>query len=346
MFRSKTVFILGAGASHEIGLPIGEGLKEIIAEKLNIQFDWNKQISGDKKITQAIKNHAIEEFVNLDIRPYMHAALKLSDALPQAISIDNLLDAYRGQKNHEVCGKLGIVSSILEAEKSSSIYHTHEQIKMDFKCLRNTWFSGFMKILTENIPHGDIEQIFDNLSIINFNYDRCVEHYLYESLQNYYTIDEKSASYLMSKLNILHPYGCLGNLPWQEQNHLLQVPFGSEKCDILRLSKGIKTFNESIHETSEISALKNLIENAEIIVFLGFAFHRQNLELIAPENPSKARRVFATAYGISKSDCEVIREELFSMLKQETKTASIEFRNDLTCAGLFSEYWRSLTAGI
>jgi hypothetical protein len=36
VFRSKTLFIVGAGASQEVDLPTGTQLKDIIAKKLNI----------------------------------------------------------------------------------------------------------------------------------------------------------------------------------------------------------------------------------------------------------------------------------------------------------------------
>jgi DNA-binding HxlR family transcriptional regulator len=36
MLKSKTVFVLGAGASKEVGLPVGSELKSTIAAKL----DW------------------------------------------------------------------------------------------------------------------------------------------------------------------------------------------------------------------------------------------------------------------------------------------------------------------
>jgi hypothetical protein len=35
----KTVYIVGAGASKEVNLPIGYELKSIISKLLNIQFD-------------------------------------------------------------------------------------------------------------------------------------------------------------------------------------------------------------------------------------------------------------------------------------------------------------------
>lgn len=61
MFKSKTVFIVGAGASCEAGLPSGDTLKERIAELLDIRFnDWGSdQISGDRRIVKALREAAI-----------------------------------------------------------------------------------------------------------------------------------------------------------------------------------------------------------------------------------------------------------------------------------------------
>lgn len=348
MFRSKTVFILGAGASEEVGLPIGNDLKKKIAQKIDIRFDYvSTQISGDYQIMQALREHTMLPNRQLgNPNPYLYAAWKLRDALPQAISIDNLLDAYRGDELSETCGKLGIISSILEAEKASTIYcNPTKQQKINFGSLDQTWFAGFVKILTENVPQRDVENIFDNVGILNFNYDRCIEHYLHESLQNYYDLEANAVSTLINRIQILHPYGSVGKLTWQNSSNT-QVLYGSERSNLLALAKQIKTFNERVHETDEITQIRSMVQQAEIIVFLGFAFHRQNLELIAPGKACKAKRIYATAHGISKSDCAVIQDELRDMLMQRGNKASIEFRNDLKCGGLFNEYWRSLTAGL
>lgn len=337
---------MGAGASEEVGLPVGEQLKSIIAEKIDIRFDeWgSRQVSGDVSIMDAFWKCTRESNGRRgDPNPYLRAAWRLRDALPQAISIDNLLDAYRDDPLSERCGKLGIVSSILEAERASKIFfNQNDRQTINFSQLSNTWFAGFIKILTENIAQSEVEKIFDNVSILSFNYDRCIEHYLYESLQNYYSLEANKIVPLMQKLKILHPYGSVGRLPWQEQNPLTQVPFGAERGNLLQLSEQIKTFNERTHEADKIQEIRSVVRDAEIMVFLGFAFHRQNLELIRPDHACNAKRIYATAYGISKSDCEVIREELHNLIQQ--KEAPIEFRNDLKCGGLFNEYWRSLTA--
>ena len=40
MFEPKTVFILGAGASHEVGLPLGRESRKTINIKLDFYYDY------------------------------------------------------------------------------------------------------------------------------------------------------------------------------------------------------------------------------------------------------------------------------------------------------------------
>jgi hypothetical protein len=55
---SKTVFVIGAGASNEVDLPVGTGLKDEIAGFLNIKFENGlHQISGDQTIWEAVRVH-------------------------------------------------------------------------------------------------------------------------------------------------------------------------------------------------------------------------------------------------------------------------------------------------
>jgi hypothetical protein len=61
MFKSKTVFIVGAGASQEAGLPTGAQLKDAIAKKLNITYkvgiDPTSPDTGDGAIAWALVEH-------------------------------------------------------------------------------------------------------------------------------------------------------------------------------------------------------------------------------------------------------------------------------------------------
>jgi hypothetical protein len=107
-----------------------------------------------------------------DVNSYLHEARKICDAMPQAISIDNYIDAHSMNPNLVLCGKLGIARSIVEAERNSKLY-TDIGSRFDQKRALNTWYLPFFQILTESVLRTECDEIFDNVSFVIFNYDRC-----------------------------------------------------------------------------------------------------------------------------------------------------------------------------
>ena len=52
----KTVFVIGAGASHEAGLPVGDDLKDRVSDLLHLRFiPAEGQTKGDKTIVKALR---------------------------------------------------------------------------------------------------------------------------------------------------------------------------------------------------------------------------------------------------------------------------------------------------
>ena len=77
-------------------------------------------------------------------------------------------------------------------------------------------------------------------------------------------------------------------------------------------------------------------------MFLGFAFHELNMELLSPGVRSNATRYVGTAMGISDADVETINAaDIRGMFR--TPSALLRVNNKLTCHALFEEYWRSLS---
>ena len=149
MIRHKTVIIVGAGASNEVGLPVGEDLKDIIRKLLDISFeDYTHQNSGDSQIVNAFKAAArldtsLENNPH-DINPYINAACRIARAMPQAISIDNYIDNHAGDKLIELSGKIAVVRSILEAESNSKLFINTRarETQINFHNIRKTWFTS------------------------------------------------------------------------------------------------------------------------------------------------------------------------------------------------------------
>lgn len=344
------VLVVGAGASKEVNLPVGAELRMKIAKVLDIKYpDGYQRSSGDRIIDEAFRQLVKEaNSLNLDINPYLKTSWRIRDAMPQSISIDNFIDSHRNESQIAVCGKLAIARCILEAEANSALFVNYRESirKINFAGVQETWYNAFFQLLTENCQESDIDERLSKVAIVSFNYDRCIAHYLHGALQNYYGITTERATKAMKNLQIFHPYGSVGQLPWQSQQD--GVEYGSEpSCNtLIKISNGLRTFTEGVDpKHSDVVEIREALKSAQRIAFLGFAFHRLNLELLFPGledgQQIKNRPTYATGLGISNADCQEIRAELGDL--GAVFNERFNFRNDLTCAHLFREYWRSLS---
>lgn len=346
MKGKKLTLIVGAGASKELGLPVGSELKQKIASLLDIRFDFHQQKSGDYQIRSALESAVRQPDGQRDINPHLHAAWRIRDAMPQAISIDNFIDNHQGDEKIELCGKLAIVKSILDAEKGSKIYvdPSNNRNGINYTSTETCWLNPFTRLLTENCRADQLEERLKSVAFVIFNYDRCIEHYLYFALHNYYKLSETRVAELLNAVHFYHPYGSVGTLPWQHQKNVAAYGEELRPNSLLENAKQIKTFTEGTDpDSSEVCEIREAVATSNNLLFLGFAFHKLNMQLISPGkidmDDVSQKRAFATAFGLSKSDFSAIATEICSM-RGSPKT---EIRNDLTCAAIFPEYTRGIS---
>ena len=348
MFQKRTTIVIGAGASQEVGLPIGSELKDKIKSILNITFDQfgMHHKSGSYEIYSVLRTIAQEKNEQNKINDYIKACWEIRDSMSQAISIDNYIDARKDNKLIELCGKIAIAEAILKAEKLSSLYIDPNNIynKIDFDRIKNTWYNSFFQLITENCSAKSLQSRLSCITLVVFNYDRCIEQFLFHSLQNYYRISKEEAKILVNSINIYHPYGSLGKLKSLDDDG---IDFGAEVNDLVlkKIYHEIKTFTEGTNpDSSEIVNIRDAIASCEILLFLGFSYQKQNLRLIKPINDEKYRdkitMCFGTSYGISESSTNRLFDELatFSNLSKERI-----YLNKSKCVDLFHEYWRDLS---
>lgn len=347
------VFVIGAGASSEVKLPLGSELKNKITKLLDFRsndFERRDHNYGDNLIFNAFQLLATQSAGRQgDIHPYIHAAKQIHDAMPLAISIDNFIDAHRGNKPIEIVGKLAIVRSILDAEAKSALAIDSSNIynRLNFGKIESTWFNYFFQLLTENCQADSLPKRLGQVAIICFNYDRCIEHHLFNALQNYYKMSEENAATTLANLEIYHPYGTVGQLPLMGKNESIAYGAQTTADKLIQLTARIRTFTEGSNiEESDILKIRNVLNNPDRIVFLGFAFHRQNLELLFPRQPNEFRKkknclVFSTGVGISSPDAAALQDELFSLACIDQKAVNIA--HEKSCAQLFEYFRRSLS---
>jgi hypothetical protein len=155
----------------------------------------------------------------------------------------------------------------------------------------------------------------------------------------------------LNRLKIFHPYGTIADLPWQEKEG---VPFGfrPNRSNLEFMNGRIRTYTEEVERGSELDNLREEIRSADTLVFLGFSFHPENMKILNPGWECNTKQVFASAYNISSSDVDVIRDQIRMLigrrLEPHVRTNSlvpeepIFVRNDLKCSRLLEEYSRRL----
>jgi hypothetical protein len=345
VLRSKTVFVLGAGASAEVGLPIGSALLEDICKLIDIRYDFNRLKAGDFLVSEALKLLLQEGGESDRYNEHLHAAWQVVESATQAISIDNIVDGLENDDIERVC-KLGIVRAIHAAESSSDFFAGSKERPDQLRTSKfaDTWYRSLTQLLTEGLRKSEIDRVFENFSIISFNYDRCIEAYLPRSIAGYYGVEPRQVIELFNEVPLHRPYGIAGEVNWDLLSGLPRG-FGGENTEYLaRSSRMIRTFTQGVDDPSSMSGMHETLQQADRIIFLGFAFHRQNMELLA-SSIGRPKQILATASGISESDRNVIRKDILGSFRmsEKFKDFSIELV-PVHCAELFNSHWRTIAS--
>jgi hypothetical protein len=342
------VIVLGAGASYEVGLPVGSDLKQKISNLLRLQ-----QSTFVTQISNTLVRDAIHLIVasardrGTELNSLMNAATQIAVAMPLAESIDNFINNRKGDASIEQVSKLCIASAILDAEFHSKLAVADGSTPrtINFAQLEQTWYPQFYKRLTENCTFADLPERLAKVSIISFNYDRCIEHFLHHAIRHSYTADHEQAASVLKNLEIIHPYGSVGHLEWQEQTGATQFGMRVTGQGLLSIAKQIMTFSESLEsKTSEVETIRERVREAKKVVFLGFGFHPLNMDLLRPRarpsQSSPAPFVFCTGAGCSPNDVIPLRHEIGSLFGRSYEAVELEFGK--TCFQLYGDHWRRL----
>lgn len=339
MFSEKTVFVVGAGASVEAGLPTGEGLIPKITDYLgHLQGDVGEHIRYAPMLPESKEDRRYNKTM------IEAAAKRITKGLHSSFSIDNFIDQNKGDKFIEAVGKLAIAKTILAAEADSKMMVENNNIynEPELAKLRGTWYAKLSSLIFEGCTKDGLVERLSRITFIIFNYDRCVEHYLYWAIRLTYGLTQQDAALLMETLTIHHPYGSVGPLPWQDNQ--APVYFGNPSVGEVspwNAASKIKTFTEGVG-SNEHAAIQQAVLEAEMVIFLGFGFHHLNMSLLTPTGGSQPpifdgqKRYFGTVFERSKSDREILQSKIEALCR-----VNGSMRIDLApvkCAPLFDEY--------
>jgi hypothetical protein len=329
MFKRKTLFILGAGASAEVGLPVGTKLAKSIASLLNVPNRLERDNPGQRLLAQLYDKYPISH------DGYGRAAQSICRGVELTNSIDDYLDRHTEDELIKRVGKAAIVKAIIDAERECDLNHGRMQTKIE-----NTWFVKFFRMLGAEVNVSNVRQIFDSVAFIIFNYDRCLEFFLRNGLQLVYGISDADAASIVADCHIYHPYGVVADLPMPEAG-IVGVPFGggpSSGHDYATLSAAIKIFTEQMAAAELLSQIHDEMFRAEQIVFLGFGYHDPNMTILTPAKKLPQKVIFGTAKDMSEISIDRIRKQISGMF-----SGCFPELTDRTGAALFDYYAKALT---
>jgi hypothetical protein len=357
MFKKNTLLILGAGASRDLDFPLGRGFKAEIAklnafsrvhEKGSYDFLEEREVPSNPDFEQSVRDYiakkgikATDSLPSVAAHDIKNAMQMIAGGVGFAPSIDVFLKMRAANPLIVHCAKAAIAALILQRERNARRYLVRPENVDWYPDLEKTWYQAFCEIcFSDTEGAGQIEEALSRLSIISFNYDRCIEQLLCTAVECLYSLPRPQAAALAATLDPLHPYGSLGKLPSAAGE--VGVPFGADinSIDAAQMFDGIKTIGEQPLLQSEI---QKTVAAAKNIIFLGFGYHKPNLDLLLTNQPSATgiKHVYGTCFDMSKTETEVIRSTLAGNFRIERPggsfQASVKLEN-MNCTQLLDEY--------
>lgn len=289
MLRNDLLFVVGAALSAEMSLPLGGNLKSTIRRNLpDARGD-----GGDRMIRGLLESQAnpVEWF---------RAAAAIKSALPYAASIDNLVEHHQDDANIVSLAKWSIARAIAAAESKSYVqagWNRHPDRPNELATIAGGWqpatsYHELFRLIVQGVPKAKLAEAFSRLRVLTFNYDNTLEAFLFKALRSHSQLAPEEAWSVLDHATFIHAYGKLNRPRTSEGYDLSEL----ESCyAIPTLASNLRTFSEASEGTHD-DTIKALVRDAGTIVFLGCAYHRQNLELMRPKLGFSAYAVYGTVY--------------------------------------------------
>lgn len=268
MITSPTVLVLGAGASADYRFPLGRSLLLEICNSLDIREDV-----GLKK-----------SLLDLGFGRNEIGFFAVELGFSKQPSVDAFLEK---RPEYMAIGKAALAGSLIPYENLGILLGRPE---------KPTWYEYLFDQMGASIDEFKSNQI----SFVTFNYDRSLEYFLYAALESSYGIGEERVVELLSSISIIHVYGQLGLPHYLSENGRTYeskvTPETIEKC-----VTEIQIISDLADETEEFKQAHELIDQADILCFLGFGYHPTNVSRLQVYKFHGAR-ILGSAYGMGNDE--------------------------------------------
>jgi hypothetical protein len=288
MIRSPTVLILGAGASVPFGFPSGRKLRDEVCTALYRapRNDFRSILMDCGYNSQHIYDFGKD--LHLSMQP----------------SVDAFLEK---RLEYVEVGKTAMACALIPCERP-------------YRLLQD-WYEYLFNQM------GDTLEDFRNsqLSVITFNYDRSLEHFLFVALKHSYGLSDEECCEQLKAVSIVHVYGTLGGRLYYEEE---SRPYDNEVTldAVKRCASTIRVLHEGTIDDPELAVAHKLLNAAGVICFLGFGYHRVNIERLRFDLLPKGKDVLGSAHEITPEEQKRIKRYLpYSIKMGFNNETALEF---------------------
>ncbi len=141
----------------------------------------------------------------------------------------------------------------------------------------------------------------NKLTVITYNYDRSLEHFLTQSLRSSFHVSEVEAGALVAMTPIIHVHGQLGALKSRAE---LGRPYDPtlDFTAISRAAEGIRIISEVDKGDDVFTPARAALKEAERVYFLGFGYAVENLNRLLSGLPPFTGHRAGTACGLGNGE--------------------------------------------
>jgi hypothetical protein len=296
----KIVFVIGAGASAEFGFPVGSGLAQAIQAQLDHEFGPGADGQGSGPLATTSRQLGLSDDQRLD------AINQLRFGIGPGESIDLFLFRRRVSQAVRSLGMVALAHVILDHERRPPLANfkldDNESSLVATRQTLGSWPAHLLDgIIGQRAGKEITPQLFGDIGFAIFNYDRCVEHALFHILHRRHHLPIDHAREIVQSIPMVHIYGVLGD-PWRQA-----VPFGAENAPLSTIVTGLRTYHEELGDSVHEQRIREMMDHAAKLVFLGFGFHPNNVDLLYPTGTHPPTAVFGTTMGVNPGSSQVKR---------------------------------------
>lgn len=271
------VLILGAGASVPYGFPTGPDLFDTVCRELG------KESSKSLELMKAVYGNEGE------VRKFRDELFYSGED-----TIDSFLE-NRGEQKFNDLAKFAMTIELVQHEHEDTLFLAEKE---DPNKNKGKWY----KFLKQLIAPSKEAFKTSNVTILTYNYDRSLDHFLYKSVMTSFGLKPKECTDLFRKDRIIHLHGQLGNLPWENPGTGRDYHPEISADEIVDAADKITLpFDVGIESGVRFKLGLSKIQKARQVYFLGFGYGHNNMQRI--RGTVQQRGVAkGTAYGLSNAE--------------------------------------------